>query len=100
MAKIKKSQIFIILIVIAILLFLAASYFSYISMPRCVGCDKDEHGCIGSAGYSWCEPLQKCIRVWEETCTAPVACTEEAKICPDGTAVGRTGPDCEFAPCP
>lgn len=29
-----------------------------------------------------------------------VACTEEAKICPDGTAVGRTGPDCAFAPCP
>lgn len=31
---------------------------------------------------------------------APVACTEEAKICPDGSAVGRTGPNCEFAPCP
>lgn len=30
----------------------------------------------------------------------PVACTEEAKICPDGTSVGRTGPSCEFAPCP
>jgi hypothetical protein len=29
----------------------------------------------------------------------PVACTEEAKICPDGSAVGRTGPNCEFAPC-
>ncbi len=28
------------------------------------------------------------------------ACTEEAKICPDGSAVGRTGPNCEFAPCP
>ena len=28
------------------------------------------------------------------------ACTEEAKICPDGSAVGRVGPDCEFAPCP
>ena len=28
------------------------------------------------------------------------ACTLEAKICPDGTAVGRTGPNCEFAPCP
>jgi hypothetical protein len=27
-------------------------------------------------------------------------CTEEAKICPDGSAVGRTGPNCEFAPCP
>jgi len=30
----------------------------------------------------------------------PTACTEEAKICPDGTAVGRTGPDCEFEDCP
>ncbi len=28
------------------------------------------------------------------------ACTLEAKICPDGTAVGRTGPQCEFAACP
>ena len=24
----------------------------------------------------------------------------EAKICPDGSAVSRTGPNCEFAPCP
>lgn len=30
----------------------------------------------------------------------PTACTEEAKICPDGSAVGRTGPKCEFAACP
>lgn len=29
-----------------------------------------------------------------------LACTEEAKLCPDGSAVGRTGPNCEFAPCP
>jgi len=29
-----------------------------------------------------------------------VACTLEAKICPDGTEVGRTGPNCEFAACP
>lgn len=29
-----------------------------------------------------------------------VACTMEAKICPDGSAVGRSGPMCEFAPCP
>ena len=28
------------------------------------------------------------------------ACTQEAKICPDGSAVGRTGPQCEFSPCP
>lgn len=30
----------------------------------------------------------------------PVACTQEAKQCPDGSYVGRTGPDCAFAPCP
>jgi len=28
------------------------------------------------------------------------ACTQEAKICPDGSAVGRTGPNCEFLACP
>ncbi len=33
---------------------------------------------------------------------APIAqgCTMEAKMCPDGSAVGRTGPNCEFAACP
>jgi len=29
-----------------------------------------------------------------------IACTEEAMICPDGSAVGRSGPNCEFAKCP
>lgn len=29
-----------------------------------------------------------------------VACTMEARQCPDGSYVGRTGPNCEFAPCP
>lgn len=36
--------------------------------PPVVGGDKDEHGCIGSAGYSWCELKNKCLRVWEEPC--------------------------------
>lgn len=29
-----------------------------------------------------------------------VACTMDAKICPDGSAVGRVAPNCEFAACP
>lgn len=29
-----------------------------------------------------------------------VACTEEAKLCPDGSSVGRVLPDCEFEKCP
>lgn len=27
-------------------------------------------------------------------------CTQDAKLCPDGTYVSRTGPNCEFSPCP
>jgi len=34
-----------------------------------VGGDRDEGGCLIGAGYSWCEPKQKCLRVWEEPCT-------------------------------
>lgn len=42
------------------------------------------------------------IWTWKKqvTINEPIACTLEAKICPDGTAVGRTGPNCEFAACP
>lgn len=29
-----------------------------------------------------------------------VACTQEAKTCPDGSSVSRTGSNCEFAQCP
>ena len=28
-----------------------------------------------------------------------VVCTDDAMLCPDGSAVGRIGPDCAFAPC-
>ena len=28
------------------------------------------------------------------------ACTTDAKICPDGSSVGRTGPECAFSTCP
>lgn len=27
-------------------------------------------------------------------------CTMEARLCPDGSSVGRVPPDCKFAPCP
>jgi hypothetical protein len=30
----------------------------------------------------------------------PVFCTQEVKLCPDGSYVGRTGPNCEFTQCP
>jgi hypothetical protein len=30
-----------------------------------VGADKDEHGCIGSAGYTYSKIKKDCVRVWE-----------------------------------
>lgn len=39
-----------------------------ITDQKLVGGDKDVHGCIGPAGYTWCEAKQKCLRQWEESC--------------------------------
>lgn len=36
----------------------------------------------------------------EEEPEQQVACTMDAKMCGDGSFVGRQGPNCEFAPCP
>lgn len=38
------------------------------------------------------------VKVFYEV-TGPI-CTMEAKVCWDGSTVGRTGPECEFSPCP
>ena len=46
----------------------------------------------GVAGYAIFKNLQ--------TNNQEVACTMEAMICPDGSSVGRSGPNCEFSPCP
>ncbi|MDR3548532.1 MAG: hypothetical protein P4M11_09760 [Candidatus Pacebacteria bacterium] len=54
---------------------------------------------IGIAGFLYRNEVERPLGV------APIvlggtACTQEAKICPDGSAVGRTGPNCSFAACP
>lgn len=36
------------------------------SREKIIGGDKDEHGCLIAAGYSWNETRQKCVREWEE----------------------------------
>jgi len=47
-----------------------------------------------TVGYFWWTGRETVVN------TNTAVCTEEAKICPDGRTVGRTGPNCEFAPCP
>lgn len=33
--------------------------------PPMPGSDRDEHGCIPSAGYTWCPRTNQCERPWE-----------------------------------
>jgi hypothetical protein len=49
---------------------------------------------LALSGYLWTRSFEK------GGAPEPIACTMDAKICPDGTTVGRTGPTCEFTPCP
>lgn len=35
---------------------------------KLIGGERDEYGCLGSAGYEWCEATQICQRFWEEPC--------------------------------
>ena len=49
-----------------------------------------------------CVIIYASVYFYMERNSAPsggVACTLEAKECPDGSYVGRTGPNCEFAAC-
>ena len=68
----KKLIIFIVIVIV-----LGAGVWYFIANKpeatnpnnnQIVGGDKDEHGCIGSAGYTWCANKSKCLRVWEENC--------------------------------
>lgn len=42
------------------------SYYENIAAPVITGADRDEHGCIGSAGYVWSELKGDCIRPFED----------------------------------
>jgi len=55
---------------------------------------------VVNEGYWYTCNQNGCQKEETKNIQKSVACTEEAKICPDGSAVGRTGPNCEFAECP
>ena len=61
---------------------------------------------IGALGYIvydkvlYAPSAPPTVIVVNPTSTEPVACTMDARLCPDGSSVGRTGPKCEFEACP
>jgi hypothetical protein len=64
--------------------------------PHAVG---DEFASPDGCNDCWCTDrgILCTIRACEEP---PTGCTGEGLVCPDGSVVGRTGPNCEFSPCP
>ncbi len=52
------------------------------------------------AGGIWFVSREMQLQRHDDVPSGVVACTDEAKLCPDGSYVGRTGPNCEFALCP
>ena len=45
-----------------------------------VGADRDAHGCIGSAGYTYSALKDKCVRLWEEGITLLPAETQDGAM--------------------
>ncbi len=69
------------IIAIMILLFIS-SWFVQATDNNIVWWDKDEHGCIPSAGYTWNADKNQCTRAWEETKEEVRICTMEyAPVC-------------------
>jgi membrane-bound inhibitor of C-type lysozyme len=66
----KNKKLIIILILFAIILIFGFIFWHKGRETKLIGGQKDEHGCLVAAGYSWCEAKQNCIRQWEEYCTA------------------------------
>jgi hypothetical protein len=51
-------------------------------------------GCVAALGIATValDTIPKSVEVY--------SCPLEAKLCPDGSAVERSAPSCEFPPCP
>jgi len=54
--------------------------------------------CFGLAG--WLFMKTQAVVDGRSNANRGTACTADAKLCPDGSAVGRQGPNCIFALCP
>jgi len=65
--------------IVLIIAILVGGYFFWLNQAdtEIVGGDEDAYGCIGSAGYSWCEAKNKCLRTWEEACENTAVNTED-----------------------
>lgn len=55
---------------------------------------------LGFAAFMYRSTLEGPLNGTNMATSTAAACQADAKACPDGTSVGRTGPSCDFAACP
>ena len=68
------------------------------ALSQMIGSSRDEGGCYIGAGFQWCEPLNRCIRPWVNSCPsdgpmpapAPHILPELGDVCRSGGI--ETGP--------
>ena len=85
----RRNILFASLFAAAMICLLGACANSSASAPsNVVGGDRDAHGCIGSAGYSWCDATQRCERPWELAKEKGFESSQEhfARYCATGSA--------------
>lgn len=82
--KLKKSIYIFLFIIIVFFLSLGIVYFQKIypivhgekvarEYEEETGLSRDEHNCLLSLGYSWCEKKSKCLLAWEELCEEEIS---------------------------
>lgn len=56
-----------VMIVLVLCIFLIGTFglIAAQDRPEPIGGQRDEHGCLGPAGYSWNQSEEKCVREWE-----------------------------------
>jgi hypothetical protein len=93
-----KKYLWMIIILIIIVLIASIIVVRNGNEPAPIGGERDEHGCLGPAGYSWNETLGVCLREWEINENA----REAVKIAADyiGRNYSLTVVEVIFAKCP
>lgn len=97
-----KNSLVVIMSILVMISVAAAGFFAYQTQKLAQEISRMQ---VASAPTPTIEAAATATAVASSTPTATPAstsnaCTMEAKLCPDGTYVGRSGPNCEFAPCP
>ncbi len=95
----KNQKGFVVPLIISIIAILAigggvyyykSHNFTTTPLSPIVGGDSDIHGCKASAGYSWCEVKNKCLRVWEEKCEVDKTQPSISSVVPSYGSIGAS----------